>query len=108
VGAEGDTAFAVLADGTFMLTEGVPADSTTATLVPRDTVTTTELSLTTLSVDVTVWVLLWPPFDTSTAFVKTMLEVTGCAEETITGTDMTLVSGTPLPEVDAGPAGEVI
>jgi hypothetical protein len=56
--AEGEAAFAVLADGTFMLREGVPADSTTATLVARDTVPTTELSLTTLSVDVTVWVLV--------------------------------------------------
>jgi hypothetical protein len=37
-----------------------------------------------------------------------MLEVTGEAEETITGTEMTLVSDTPLPEVDTGPAGEVI
>lgn len=37
-----------------------------------------------------------------------MLEVTGEAEETIIGTETTLVSGTPLPEVDAGPAGEVI
>jgi hypothetical protein len=36
------------------------------------------------------------------------LEVTGCAEEIITGTEITLLSGTPLPEVDAGPAGEVI
>jgi hypothetical protein len=41
-----------------MLREGVPADTTLATLVPLDAVTTTELSLTTFDVDVTVRVLV--------------------------------------------------
>jgi hypothetical protein len=57
-GAEGETTTAVLTDGTSMLREGVPADTTLATLVPLDAVTTTELSLTTFDVDVTVRVLV--------------------------------------------------
>ena len=58
VGADGEPPLAVLTDGTFMLTEGVPDDSTLAALVAVDTVTMTELSLTTFEVKVTVCVLV--------------------------------------------------
>lgn len=104
VGAEGDPPLAVLTDGTFMLTEGVP---TLAAFVVLDTVTMTELSLTTCEVEVTVCVLVWWSFDTATVVVNTIFEVLGCTEGTLPGTDWTLLGGTAFLEVDAGPAGEV-
>lgn len=79
-----------------MLTEGVP---TLAALVALDTVTITELSLTTREVEVTVWVLVWWSFDTAIVVVNTTFEVLGCTEGAL--------FGTVLREVDAGPAGEV-
>jgi hypothetical protein len=107
IGAEGETASAVLTDGTLMLTEGVPADVTLATPVAWDLVTTLELSTNTSAVDVTVRVLVWWPFDTSTVVMNTLLEVLSCAEGTLFGTDGTLLGGIALLEADAGPAGDV-
>jgi len=96
IGADGDPPLAVLTDGTFMLTEGVP---TLAALVALDTVTITELSLTTREVEVTVCVLVWWSFDTAIVVVNTTFEVLGCTEGAL--------FGTVLRAFDAGPAGEV-
>lgn len=104
IGAEDDPPLAVLTDGTFILTEGV---ATLTALVALGTVMITELSLTTFEVDITVCVLVWWSFDTATVVVNTTLEVLGCTEGALPGTDCTLLGGTALGEVDTGPAGEV-